>query len=250
MKTFIATAAVLAIVASAADATPKHHNNSGDRTYNNNTNKNYNTNNNHQGQAQGQFQGQGQSQSAAAAAAAIAASNATGGNATGGNSDQSQTQSSSSAVTNQSSGNVTVEGSISGSISGAACTNGFNIGGLGIGGFIGMSLSDNECKIMQEVAALHAMGRTDLALSHMTNIPRFAATIRAAQAPSAPSVGTSVPTHANGITDQTYYGGKAGPVARAYTDCRYVNGQLMFAPAGNQAAMDACREADKAGLIR
>lgn len=106
------------------------------------------TNTNIQGQTQGQVQGQGQL--------------------------QGQTQNANN------SNSINVEGSVSASVGAAACTNGFGIGLPGVGA-ISFSASDKNCAIVREAQTLQAMGYTDLAISHMTQIDRVANTVRAVQ---------------------------------------------------------------------
>jgi len=75
---------------------------------------------------------------------------------------------------------VNVEGSVSASVGAAACTNGFGIGLPGVGA-ISFSASDRNCAIVREAQALQAMGYTNLAVSHLTQIDRVANTVRTVQ---------------------------------------------------------------------
>jgi len=91
---------------------------------------------------------------------------------------------------------VNVEGSVSASVGAAACTNGFGIGLPGVGA-ISFSASDRNCAIVREAQALQAMGYTNLAVSHLTQIDRIANTVRAVQGGgSAAVVSTSAPVAA------------------------------------------------------
>ena len=102
---------------------------------------------------------------------------------------------------------VNVEGSVSASVGGATCTNGISIGAPGVGAF-GITLSDRNCRIVAEAALIADLGYTGMAMSHLTNIPRVAATVRASQQPVASS---SAPA----------------PVAVAYRSCAMEGGQLV-----------------------
>lgn len=73
---------------------------------------------------------------------------------------------------------INVEGSASASVAGAACSVGFSLGAPGTGA-IGATWSDRECKIITEANALAAMGLHNEARTHLTHIPRIAATMAA-----------------------------------------------------------------------
>ena len=102
---------------------------------------------------------------------------------------------------------LNVEGSVSASVGGATCTDGISIGAPGVGAF-GITLSNQNCRIVAEAALIADLGYTGMAMSHLTNIPRVAATVRASQQSVASS---SAPA----------------PVAVAYRSCAMEGGQLV-----------------------
>lgn len=195
------TLAIIALTATTAMASPNNSNGPRfggsdtniDTTVNNantNRNTNNNTNLNHnqntavagassssnaaaiaaqqQGQIQGQAQGQGQRQSASA------------------NNSNSVRQSQSANNRNNVSNNTTFEGSVGAiAVAAAACTNGASLGVIGAS--IGFSISDSDCKIINEAAALQAMGFASEAATHLRHIARINASFEAVEAARTPA---------------------------------------------------------------
>tara|TARA_R110000796_G_scaffold129256_2_gene244984 strand:- start:11170 stop:11775 length:606 start_codon:yes stop_codon:yes gene_type:complete len=155
MKNLMTTTAILVLTITASSAFAD-------------SNRNSNSNRNHNVAMAGA--------SAEANAAAIAAQQQA--QMQGQNQGQNQRQRQAQSADNYN--NINMEGSVSASVGAASCANGVSIGAPGIGA-IGGSWSDRDCKVVNEAAALAALGRTDLAISHMTHIPRVAETIRASQ---------------------------------------------------------------------
>ena len=187
MKTTISTIAILALTTTAAMATPNNGNNNGPTFGGNTTVDNVNRNQNTavagasanaaanaaaiaaQQQAQQQGQAQGQNQTA----------NANNRNVVG------QGQSQNASNRNNVSNNTTFEGSVGAiAVAAAACTNGASLGVVGAS--IGFSVSDKDCKIINEAAALQAMGFASEAATHLRHIARINSSFEAVEAARAP----------------------------------------------------------------
>jgi hypothetical protein len=156
-------------------------------TNNNNRNTNLNSNTAIAGAVAAQHQGQDQRQ----------------------NQRQGQDQGQSQSADNHN--NINMEGSVSGQVS---CDQGVTVGAVGLG-VLGGCWSTRSQNVIAEATALNSFGRPDLAVSHMTQIPRVAETVNASTTVRA-----------------------ATPIAVAYSFCGEVDGVFTVrVPVGGDAAL-------------